>query len=227
MGPKSKPPPPAATRDSSSAAAACPETSTFIAPGGYWASQPDKAYIHLQKKRWRAVATLSLVIHIIGASWVFFILSGYSGVSWTSSMQAMRRLFNLDEPDHNHDEHTILHVWMMAIQARYVITDAYAVYQALRNRRLLWTTVCMHFVEGGICTIFFLGHNSRDCFVFGMTCLIWTAMWAGAYLAMDYDNVAIEVKKMKKLQGLGRRMTRMRRELQEKMFSDTEEEHED
>ena len=117
-------------------------------------------------------------------------------------MKTWRQLLNLNDPDHDHDEKAILEVWMLAIQARYVLSDGLAVYQAVKNRRLLWATVGTHLVEGVLCSAFFLGHGSKDCFVFGLTCVLWTFLWLGAYIAMDYDN--LEVKLRKRVKGLKR-----------------------
>ena len=76
-----------------------------------------------------------------------------------------------------------------------------------------------HLVEGWICAMFFIGHSfilhERDCFVFGLTCMAWTLMWFGAYVAMDYDNMAVELKKINHVrkrigQKMGRRVNQIR-----------------
>jgi len=105
-------------------------------------SSTAKPFMRLSKKRYRFMATLSLVIHVIGASWVLWLLTRGDG-SWNRSMKFFRKLLRLDDPEnpHEHNEHNVLFVWMCAIQARYIVTDLFAVYQATVNRRLLWTTV--------------------------------------------------------------------------------------
>lgn len=144
----------------------------------------------LHSPRYIFLASFSLFLHICGALWV---IKHLSLNTWTESLQSWRLWLHLnvglDSPDHEHDEKQILIVWMLAIQTRYVLSDSYAVYMAVKKRRLLWATVSTHLVEGAICALFFLGHNSKDCFVFGLTCVIWTLLWCGAYVAMDYDRL--------------------------------------
>lgn len=66
---------------------------------------------------------------------------------------------------------------------------------------LLTTPLQTHLIEGWMCAAFFLGHSillgERDCFVFGLTCMLWTLMWFGAYVALDYDNMAVELRRIK------------------------------
>lgn len=166
-------------------------------------------YLFPRKKHWlRYTAALAMVSHIIGASWVLYSLS-LGGNNWVESLKFGRKLLNLKDPNYDHDEHTILHVWMCALQFRYIITDSYAVYQAFVNRRLLFTSVSTHLLEGFVCSLFFIGHStlteSKDCFVFGFTCIVWTLVWFGAYVAMNVEKMKDKISRARQ------RLKRMRR----------------
>ncbi|GMI12204.1 hypothetical protein TrVE_jg9860 [Triparma verrucosa] len=166
----------------------------------------------LHKKRYIFLASFILSLHIFGA---IFVIKHLAYDTWTSSLRSWRLFvsgtlkFDLETPDHDHDEKQILIVWMLAIQTRYVVSDSYAVFQAVKNRRLLWATVSTHLLEGAICSIFFLGHNSKDCFVFGLACVVWTALWVGAYVAMDYDRLnRLQEKILKKVKNSSKKVVK-------------------
>jgi hypothetical protein len=115
--------------------------------------------------------------------------------AWKRSMQQGRDLLSLKS--HEHDPSVIMYVWMIAIQARYIVTDSVALYKALRDGRLLRHTIGAHGVEGFICSCAFFMHNSSDTFMFGITCVLWTVMWLLAYFLIDYDKIERPLEKVK------------------------------
>ena len=112
----SDPPIKSAAKDDHGVAASSSDSFAFTT---YFSSR-SPSFMALSKRRYRFLATLSLVAHVVGASWVLSLLMR-GDASWTESMKLVRRILGLDP--HEHNEHTILHVWMSAIQARYIITD--------------------------------------------------------------------------------------------------------
>lgn len=130
------------------------------------------------KKRY-VIASISVIFHILGAFWVLYNLI-FDIERWLETMNISRVFFGYGE--HQHKQLVILKIWMIAIQIRYILTDCWAFFNAITNHLLLEFTIKMHMLEGIICCIVFFMHNSDDCFVFGIVCVLWTVMWTMALL---------------------------------------------
>lgn len=137
--------------------------------------QPQQKKI---KKRY-VIASISVIFHIFGAFWVLYNLV-FDIERWLETMNISRVFFGYGE--HQHKQLVILKIWMIAIQIRYILTDCWAFFNAITNRLLLEFTIKMHMLEGLICSVVFFIHNSDDCFVFGIVCVLWTVMWTIALL---------------------------------------------
>lgn len=135
-------------------------------------------------KRYKLIATTSIIFHILGASWVLYKLI-FDIENWIENMNSTRLFIGLDS--HHHTQEIILKSWITAIQIRYIISDFYAFWNALNNCFLLSYTIKMHLIEGIICCLVFFIH--KDCVVFGIVCFIWTILWLGSYYVLINQNI--------------------------------------
>ena len=133
------------------------------------------------KKRYKFLASFSILSHIFGVISVLYMLM-FDNELWISSMYNSRFLIGLKE--HNHDPYVILKIWMIGIQIRYIIVDCWVFYNSFKDGNLLKYTIKIHGLDGIICSSVFFIHNSYDCFIFGVICLIWTLMWVIAYFLL-------------------------------------------
>lgn len=131
-----------------------------------------------EKKRFKFLASFSVFLHIIGASWVLYALI-LKPENFHLNLNYFRIMIGLDP--HKHRMNVIFKIWLLSIQLRYVLTDCYVFYNALVNRQVLLHTIQTHGLEGLICTLLFLLHGTEDCFIFGLICSGWTIMWLIAY----------------------------------------------
>lgn len=128
----------------------------------------------IKKKRYKLLAGFSVLLHVLGAGWVFYAML-YNPNSFHDNMNFSRYIIGLDQHEHKLDY--IFKIWLMAIQLRYIITDAYVFYNALVNHNLLKYTIEMHAAEGIICSGLFFYQNNKDSFIFGLICSAWSMMW--------------------------------------------------
>lgn len=131
------------------------------------------------KKRYKFILGLSIFLHIIGSSWVGYMLV-FDLEKWLESMRKTRILIGLN--DYKHDHNLILNLWMVAIQIRYILTDCWVLYYAYKYKNLIKYTIINHGIDGFICSVVFLSHKGNDCFIFGITCVVWTIMWFVVFL---------------------------------------------
>jgi len=134
------------------------------------------------KKRCRILASLSIFSHILGVLSVLYMLI-FDIELWLSSMKNSR--FYIGLKDHDHDPYIILKTWIIGIQVRYILTDCWVFYNSIKDGNLLKYTIKVHGLDGIICAIIFFIHNSNDCFIFGIVCLLWTLMWIIAYFLLE------------------------------------------
>jgi len=138
-----------------------------------------------KKKRYKILCAVSIGFHIIGALFVLYSLI-FDSNHFTSYLNNIRLITGLDI--HNHRPKIILNTWMIAIQLRYVLTDTIAFINSLRNHNLLKYTIKIHGIESLICTFVFFLHYSKDCFVFGIVCLLWSIVWLVSYYFLIQYN---------------------------------------
>ena len=138
-----------------------------------------KSLFDTTKKRYKLFAIFSILTHIFGALFVLYYLI-YDFEQWSDYMIYFRYLLKLNEHK-QHNIYTVINIWMIAIQIRYVITDSIAFYQSFRSNKLLLYTIKMHGIESIICSFVFLLHNSKDCFVCGVVCIFWSILWTISY----------------------------------------------
>jgi len=127
----------------------------------------------------QTLASIGVLIHALSALYTFLIFQHETsgGERWTSHLIFVRKVLFLDT--HNTRDYDLLHLWMRAVQFRYVITDIYVFYRAYKveSRRLLHITLTQHTLESCICACFFFLHsyhtNSRNCVAFGVICTAW------------------------------------------------------
>ena len=131
-----------------------------------------------KRKRYKLFSLFSVGLHIFGALFVIYSLM-FDYDNWLDYMLYSRRLVGLE--DHKHQVLTVLNVWMIAVQIRYVITDSFIFYNMFRSKLLLKYTIINHGIESILCSIVFLLHNSKDCFIFGVICMFWTSLWYFSY----------------------------------------------
>ena len=101
-------------------------------------------------------------------------------------MNDSREIIGLEK--HAHIPDVIIKIWIIGIQLRYVITDLWIFYNAFTNFKLLEYTIQLHLVEGLTCSLVFLFHNTKDCFIFGVMCFLWTIFWCFCYLCIYYEK---------------------------------------
>ena len=78
------------------------------------------------------IASLGLLVHAIGALYTLTIFQqSVKGTTWTSNFIDVRNFLNLTEIEH--EEYTIIFLWMRSIQTRYVLTDSFAFYHSFRH----------------------------------------------------------------------------------------------
>lgn len=132
------------------------------------------------------LAILSIGLHIFGAMFVLYSLI-FSFENWINYMDYSRYLLGLN--NHRHNPNVILNIWMIAIQIRYVITDSIIFYNSLRNHTLIEYTITLHGIESMICAIAFLLHHRKDCFIFGLVCVVWSFMWLVSFLILKLKKI--------------------------------------
>jgi hypothetical protein len=121
-------------------------------------------------------STLTVLMHVLAAAWVFYALL-FDVEMWLDSMRTFRGVIYLSKelpPDRYsclvqqsplffnrldilYSERNLLRVWMVAIQLRYVITDLIAVISNIRRgtkpNSIIKHTIWQHGIEGVICCI--------------------------------------------------------------------------
>ena len=127
-----------------------------------------------KKKRFKFLASFSILLHVFGASWVFYSMI-FDKMGIKNNLNFGRYLLGLDT--HNHQLEYIFECWLLSIQLRYVLTDCYVFYNSLFNQKLLKHTITSHGIEGVVCSLIFFLSYEKDCFIFGMICLGWSSMW--------------------------------------------------
>ena len=140
-----------------------------------------KLIFDFNKKRFKFLSIFSIGLHILGALFVLHSLA-INTDDWLEYMNWSRLLIGLEK--YNHRISTILNVWMIGIQIRYVITDFLVFISSLQNKKLLLYTIKVHGIESFICSIVFFSHYSHDCFIFGIICFCWTILWSIAYFIL-------------------------------------------
>ena len=136
------------------------------------------------RKRFKLLCSLSVLLHVFGASWVLYTIL-YNPIGMNNSLNFGRYLIGLDI--HNHNIESILKCWLLSIQVRYVITDFYVFYyNAMLNKRLLKHTIQVHGIESLVCCSIFFNRNDKDSFVFGLICLGWSLMWYVSDKIIEY-----------------------------------------
>lgn len=130
------------------------------------------------KKRYKFISSLFILLHVFGASWVTYYLI-FNLKTYKINMNYTRQLLGFDY--HNHKLNNIFKAWIISIQIRYIITDLYAFYKSLVNYKLLLYTVQIHGIESIICSIVFFLYKDKDYIIFGIVCSLWSLMWLIAY----------------------------------------------
>jgi len=139
-----------------------------------------------ERKRFKFFASFSILLHVFGASWVFYSMI-FDKMGIENNLNLGRYMMGLDK--HTHQLEYIFECWLLSIQLRYILTDCYVFYNALINHRLLKHTITIHGVEGVVCSLIFFLSYEKDCFIFGLICLGWSFMWYLAHKMIQNDNL--------------------------------------
>ena len=150
----------------------------------------------IKRKRYKIFSLFSIGFHILGAIFVLYSLI-FDFNYWTYYMEYTRKFIGLKE--HIHEPYHILNIWMIAIQIRYVITDSVIFYNSFRNNELLKYTIKVHGLESLLCSITFLCHQNKDCFIFGIICILWTLLWLFSYFVIEKNLIKINFQKYMQL----------------------------
>jgi hypothetical protein len=145
-------------------------------------TQPRKPRPKKTRKRYKLLAGISIFMHVLGAIYVLYGLI-VDPSTFHTDMNRGRYLIGLD--NHEHELDYIFRIWLAAIQFRYVLTDAYASYNALVKHKLVKHTIKQHGLEGLICSFLFFYQNRKDSTMFGFICSFWTVMWVSVYYLIN------------------------------------------